>query len=82
MHAGAREAIGFRVVQGLERADAFSVVIDHDDQRIVLTPEAPSPSVTLPSTLTVSSSGLEGFTLAGTRFEPAVASALASVAKR
>jgi hypothetical protein len=68
LHVGAREAITFRVVRGLERADAFSVIIEHDDQRIVLTPEGPSPSAALPPTLTVSSSGLDGFTLAGSRF--------------
>jgi hypothetical protein len=68
LHAGVREAITFRVVRGLERADAFSVVIEHDDQRIVLTPEGGSSPATLPSTLTVSSSGLDGFTLAGSRF--------------
>lgn len=77
LHWGAREATTFRIVQGFERADAFSVVIEHDDQRIVLTPEGPSPSRTLPPSLTVSSTGLEGFTLAGTRFvsAPLVATA-------
>jgi hypothetical protein len=81
LHAGAREAITFRVVQGLERADAFSVVIEHDDQRIVLTPEGPLPRTTLPATLTVSSSGLDGFTLAGARFEPAQLASSRSVAR-
>ena len=68
VHAGAREATTFRVVQGLERLDAFSVVIEHDDQRIVLTPDGASPSSTLPANVVLSSTGLEGFTLAGTRF--------------
>jgi len=82
LHAGAREATTFRVVQGFERADAFSVVIEHDDQRIVLTPNAPSPSTTLPSSLVLSSTGLEGFTLAGTRFAWAPPSPLVATARR
>lgn len=81
LHAGLREATTFRVVHGFERADAFSVIIEHDDQRIILTPDAPSPSTVLPASLILSSTGLEGFTLAGTKFAWAPASPLVATAK-
>ncbi|HSO33019.1 MAG TPA: hypothetical protein VLT33_10885, partial [Labilithrix sp.] len=82
LHVGAREATTFRVVRGLERADAFSVVIEHDDQRLVLTPEQPSPSAVIPSSLTLSSTGSESFTLAGTRFAWAPVSPVVATAGR
>ncbi|MBS2011974.1 MAG: hypothetical protein JST00_03740 [Deltaproteobacteria bacterium] len=84
-HAGAKEMFTLRVVIGMVRPNVPTLVVEHEDQTILLTPEPAQPVAAppaLPKVFTLTTAGLPEFTLVEPAFPLAVAppSAAAAVA--